>query len=143
MAKGAAQIVTLPAAHTHALRRAVLWPDRPLEAQGVEGDDTALHLGALEGEGVIGVASFFPDGPRVRLRKLAVDPARQGQGIGAALLRAGAARLRADGCTALWCDARVTALGFYERLGFAVAGPIFDKSGVAYRVATLDLRRPD
>lgn len=139
----AGQILRLPAARTHALRRAVLWPDRPLEAQGVEGDETALHLGALKGDGVIGVASFFRDGPRVRLRKLAVAPAHQGQGIGAALLRAGAARLRADGCTALWCDARVTALGFYERLGFAVTGPIFHKSGVAYRVATLDLRGPD
>lgn len=36
---------------------------------------------------------------------------RRDQGVGAALLRDDAARLRATGCATLWCDARVTAQG--------------------------------
>lgn len=130
----------ISAEQTHPLRKTVLWPDLALNAQGVEGDEAALHLGAFDADCLIGVASFFPGGERVRLRKLAVAEACRGRGLGARLVRDGAARMRSAGCCTLWCDARVGALGFYERLGFAVTGAVFDKAGVAYRVASLDLR---
>lgn len=132
---------TISAEQTHPLRKTVLWPDLALNAQGVEGDEAALHLGAFDTDRLIGVASFFPGGQRVRLRKLAVAEACRGRGLGARLVRDGAARMWSAGCCTLWCDARVGALGFYERLGFAVTGAVFDKAGVAYRVASLDLRR--
>jgi len=34
--------------------------------------------------------------------------------------------IRAHGGRLLWCNARVVALGFYERLGFVTEGPEFD-----------------
>ena len=37
-----------------------------------------------------------------------------------------AAPLRARGGDLLWCNARVVALGFYERLGFVAEGPEFE-----------------
>jgi len=124
---------------TLALRRQVLWPDKPLEFVRVPNDEIALHLGAFEGDALIGVASFYPDGRAAQLRKLAVDPSVQGQGIGAQLVLAGAELLRGQAITTLWCDARETALGFYTRLRFTIDPASFDKSGVQYRKAFLTL----
>ncbi|UWQ17407.1 GNAT family N-acetyltransferase [Jannaschia sp. M317] len=134
----APQVRQIAAQDTLPLRQSVLWPDLPLAALAVDGDADALHLGAFDG-GLIGVGSFYRDGTGARLRKLAVAADRQGQGIGARLVRAGARHLAAQGARLLWCDARVTAGAFYTRLGFTLSGVPFDKSGVTYRRATLPL----
>ena len=52
-----------------------------------------VHIGAFDGEVVVGCASVFPeaheDEPLAwRLRGMAVDPSRQGQGIGRLVLEA-------------------------------------------------------
>ncbi|GIT91838.1 N-acetyltransferase [Jannaschia pagri] len=135
------EIIPLTAEDTLPLRQKVLWPDRPLGALRVPGDDDAIHLGAERSGSLVGVASFYSDGPTsARLRKLAVDPAYQGQGLGRALVQAGALVLRQAGCDTLWCDARATALTFYHGLGFTIAPDSFEKSGLAYHKAHLDLR---
>ena len=56
---------------------------------------------------------------------MAVDPSRQGEGIGRAVLDAGLARLAAAGVPLLWANARDGALGFYEALGFRAVGDSF------------------
>lgn len=78
---------SIPADLTYDLRHKVLWPDSPIERVMVSGDEEALHIGAYEGEALIGVGSFFFDLPFVRLRKLAVLPEKQGRGIGSNLIR--------------------------------------------------------
>ena len=113
-------IVEIEGAGTHDLRRRVLRDGRTdLPAAYPEDDDPGvLHLGAVDDGQVVGVATFVPDGSgRWQLRGMAVDPARQGQGVGRALLEEGAARLGP-----LWAHARDAALGFYERLGWVVEG---------------------
>ena len=129
----------ITADQTLALRQRVLWPGKPLEFVRVPKDDTALHLGAFDRDKLVGVASFYPIEDTAQLRKLAVDPAFQGQGIGAKLVLAGAESLRKTDLKTMWCDARVTAIGFYERLGFCIEPRTFDKSGVLYRKAILTL----
>ena len=113
-------VVEIDGASTHDLRRRVLRDGRTdLPAAYPEDDDPGvLHLGALDDGQVVGVATFVPDGSGGwQLRGMAVDPTRQGQGIGRALLEEGAAR-----AGPLWAHARDTALGFYERLGWVVEG---------------------
>jgi len=39
----------------------------------------------------------------------------------------------------LWCDARKEARGFYQKLGFVMSDEVFEKSGIEYVKAQLDL----
>ena len=132
-------IVSISADETLPIRKKVLWPDLELADLALPEDATALHLGLFLGDTLIGVGSFFPDGKRYRLRKLAVDQASQGKGYGARLVKEGMKRLGAQGINELYCDVRVTATSFYQRLGFEVFGEEFDKNGVMYRKATRQL----
>lgn len=115
------------------LRQKVLWPALDLTSVRVPGDDDANHFGATLDGTLLAVLSLFPDGNCAQLRKFAVDPAVQKRGVGSALLRYA---LDDIDVREVWCDARCTALPFYQRLGFVITGAPFDKSGVAYRKAT-------
>lgn len=132
-------ICPIPAQQTLVFRQAHMWPDKPLEHVKVPGDETALHLGVFDGETLIGVASFFREPPGMRLRKLAVAPDYRGAGLGSDLVREGAALAREQDCTELWCDARQNARGFYEALGFTLDEATFEKSGLTYQIARLNL----
>lgn len=128
----------LSAADTRLLRQAVLRPHQRPEELVYPGDDApdTLHVGAYLGGTQVGVASIYREAqPGVsdaswRLRGMAVTPAVQGQGHGAALLHACMAHARAHGGTRLWCNARTTAAGFYRRLGFKVQGAEFELPGI-------------
>jgi GNAT superfamily N-acetyltransferase len=82
-----------------------------------------FHLGALEDGTVVGVATFVPREDGVwQLRGMAVEPDRQGRGIGTAILEHAVARLGAAGASLVWANGRDTALGFYQRAGWNVVG---------------------
>ncbi|KAI1208119.1 acyl-CoA N-acyltransferase [Annulohypoxylon truncatum] len=96
-----------------------------------------------EGEELISVLSLFVDQPngatttttKARFRKFATAHRWQGKGAGTALLRRAVDEAASRGATSLWCDARASALPFYERFGFWRAegeGKPFYKGGVAY-----------
>ena len=65
---------------------------------------------------------------------MATDAAVRGSGAGRALVVEGLARVAARGGDLVWCDARVAAAGFYERMGFAVVTEQFDKPGIGPHV---------
>lgn len=132
---------TLPADAVMRFRQAMLWPDKPLDHVRVCGDDTASHVGCHDNGALIAAGSFYGAGAQVRLRKLAVHPQYRRRGLAAAIVRTGAIKVRDQGATQLWCDARQTALGFYTSLGFVIDPEVFEKSGVAYQVARLDLTK--
>jgi predicted N-acetyltransferase YhbS len=54
------------------------------------------------------------------LDQIGVDPARQGEGIGGALIRFGLDRARADEVPAFLETAIAANVGYYERFGFRV-----------------------
>jgi GNAT superfamily N-acetyltransferase len=121
---------------TFPLRQAVLRPGRPATASVYAEDPSAVHVGAWEGDKLVGCATFFPDpwagGPddppepaAWRLRGMAVDPSRQRGGVGRRVLAAGVEAAHAAGAPLLWANARTTALPFYESQGWQVAGPEF------------------
>ena len=121
------------------IRHRVMWPDRPRSDVLLPGDQDALHFGAILSGTLIGVGSFFQDGAAYRLRKLAVEPAFQGKGIASTLIEVATQHLRTNGCTSIWCDARLSASEFYARIGFRLDPRVFQKNGLDYVVATLDL----
>ncbi len=120
-------------AETLPLRAAVLRPGGEPAAMPGDDDPDTLHLAARAPDGtVVGVVRFSPAPcpwrPFARspwqLRGMATDPAVRGTGAGRALVDDGLARIAARGGDLVWCDARVSAAGFYERMGFTVvAGP--------------------
>jgi GNAT superfamily N-acetyltransferase len=112
------------------LRQAVLRPGLPAEASRYPEDEAAVHVGAWDGEQLVGCATVFadpwPGTPAAwRLRGMAVAPERQGSGVGAVVLAEAVAAAREAGAPMMWANARSTALGFYVRSGWQVAGEEF------------------
>jgi len=115
------------------LRHEVLRPGQPVSASAYPQDDDqqTLHLAAYDDAGaVVGCATFFPERldaePAWRLRGMATAPAVRGQGYAGEMLARGREELRERGVRLLWCNARASAVGFYERYGFERRGAEFD-----------------
>ena len=117
------------------LRARILRAGRPVESARSRQDalPETKHLAAFTPGGELAgcVTYFWEDTPlaagsqALRFRGMAVDDAMQGAGIGRALMRELVARARAMGAQVLWANGRDGALGFYERIGFRVAGDAF------------------
>ena len=67
---------------------------------------------------------FHPQEPHWYLSMIGVDPSRQGQGLGSALLKAGLQRCDADGLPAYLESSSPKNVPLYERHGFEVIGLI-------------------
>jgi ribosomal protein S18 acetylase RimI-like enzyme len=115
-----------------------LWRDVLREGRQVErlaDPSGTFHLAARMPAGQLaGVVRFSPAPCPWRaarspwqLRGMATDPTARGIGAGRALLAEGLARVAALGGDLVWCDARVPAVGFYERMGFEVVTERFGK----------------
>jgi GNAT superfamily N-acetyltransferase len=110
-----------------ALRQRVLYPGLPHSKAFYPGDETAQHIGAFDDAGsLVGIASLFPreDGS-LQLRGMATAPLARGSGAGRAIVRFAEEHAGQTG-TPLWCNARVRAMGFYEKCGWVVEGEEFD-----------------
>lgn len=122
----------IPAARTYDLRHRVLWPDKPPAYVELPEDARGLHFGAFEAGQLRSVVSLFVDGAEARFRKFATEPAAQGRGLGTALLRHVMQEAARRGARRLWCDARQSTAGFYQKFGFSVDGAPFYKGPVPY-----------
>lgn len=119
------------------------WTDRL--ATYPEDDTVAVHLGAFVGgaDSPQGVGTIYaeapppahageiprwayPRGAAWRLRGMATSHAARGTGLGRAVLEACFDVVREAQGRALWCNARIGALDFYQRLGMVTVGPEFD-----------------
>lgn len=147
MTAGFSQFAIQPisARQARPLRTAVLRPGFPPEKSIYPQDSLpqVLHAGALlEGE-LVGVATVFPEEPpweqvpdAWRLRGMAVLAPARGLGIGKKLVRYCLDHIQSHGGRMLWCNARVSALPFYQGLGFITIGEEFisPDSGPHYRM---------
>lgn len=133
--------VTDDLAACHAIRRAVFidGQDVPeaLEVDGLDGE--ATHLLARR-EGVpIGTLRILRDGDAGKVGRVAVLESERGQGTGAALMRAAERECRLMGLARVTLGSQVHAIPFYERLGYAAHGPVYDDAGIPHRDMTLPL----
>jgi predicted GNAT family N-acyltransferase len=115
-------------------------PDLELD----ELDGTADHFVAYDGDRAVGAGRLVvepagfegsdPDlGPVGHLGRLAVRPETRGTGLGVDLVAAVEARAGERGLRVMVLSAQTQALGFYERLGYAAYGPVFDDAGLPHR----------
>lgn len=119
-----------------ALRLKVLWPHKEtIEActLPVDTDETTFHMGAIKEGKVVGTSTFiidinskFEEKNQYRLRAMATDPEIQGTGTGSKIIEKAIEELKSRGIKLLWCDARLRATGFYEKINFKVLGDIYD-----------------
>src|SRR4051812_3015779 len=112
----------------------------------MHGDENAdaVHVGAFDDDEatLLGTCLVLPRPYPVRpdepnswqLRGMATVPARQGQGIGAAVLAAAVDLVVERGGQLIWCDARTSARAFYAQHGFTAEGEEFEhlESGIPH-----------
>jgi predicted GNAT family N-acyltransferase len=118
---------------TYPLWRDVLREGRPVPR--LEDPVGTFHLAAWSAGRLVGVVRFSPAPcpwrPEARapwqLRGMATDAVARGTGAGRALVEEGLTRVAQLGGDLVWCDARVPAVGFYERMGFSVVTDEFVK----------------
>jgi predicted N-acetyltransferase YhbS len=129
---------------TYALRAAVLRPNGGEITWAGDEDPATFHLAAHSGGRLVGVVRFSPAPCPWRtaaapwqLRGMATDADLQGVGVGRAMVADGLDRVPARGGNLVWCHARVTAAGFYERMGFTAVTSEYDKPGLGPHVGML------
>ena len=118
------------------LRYEVLWPHKnSVNECTIEPDseNTTFHVGAVMGEEVVGTSTLiidinsnFEEKNQYRLRAMATSPKIRGTRTGVAIVNRAIEELRKRDVKLLWCDARLIATGFYEKLGFKVKGDVYE-----------------
>lgn len=108
------------------LRLRVLRPGREPECvrHAPDLDPDAVHIGAFLNGRLAGIASLLPNSG-LQLRGMAVEPDLRMTGVGAAILRY-AHRIAVERNLPLWCNARDSAVGFYQKSGWVVEGDGFE-----------------
>jgi GNAT superfamily N-acetyltransferase len=145
-------VVELATEDTYDLRRRVLREGTPSRDVTYAQDDRpgTVHLGVRLDGALVAVSSWapevYPAAPEaraVRLRGMAVEPGRQGTGVGKRLLDEGLDRARRDGVELVWATARDAVLDFYARAGFQPEGEGFvdEATGLPHHAVVLRLIR--
>ncbi|MEI3797773.1 MULTISPECIES: 1-(5-phosphoribosyl)-5-[(5-phosphoribosylamino)methylideneamino]imidazole-4-carboxamide isomerase [unclassified Chitinophaga] len=114
------------------LRRDVLYPNESLDAVKVDHDADGLHFGVFDQGQLVTVVSLFLGRDSAQFRKLATAPAAQGKGFGKAILAHLVDICKKEKIKLLWCNARDTAVTFYDRLGYTTKGDYFIKGGITF-----------
>ena len=133
------EIFAIQPRDTYEIRERLLIPDGPEKDNNYLNDDDELtfHLGAFINKRLVSVASFYFDAhPKIgeenqfRLRGMATLPEFQGKGLSKALLKTAIPLIKRNHCSALWCNAKNNAVGFYSKVGFEKVGEPFNIEGI-------------
>jgi GNAT superfamily N-acetyltransferase len=127
---------------TWRLRQQVLYPAQKLYEMELDEDNDGIHFGAFTDSALVGVISLFQHETVFQFRKLGVLPEFQKMGIGNSLLNRVEEYALLEGGTSIWCNARVSAIGFYMKAGYAHTGKLFSKNGFDYQILEKRLKEP-
>ena len=103
--------------------------------EDLTGDAADVTLCALHQNNVIGclMLQWAGGGAEVKLRQMAIAAAWQAKGIGRKLMLAAEDYCRNKGIARIVLHARVTAIPFYEKLGYSVMSGEFTEVGIAHK----------
>ena len=128
-------IQKITATETYPVRHIVLRAGKPIESCQFDGDElgSTHHFGYYFNNQIIGVISLFEikNEPFVaqkpfQIRGMAVLPSFQKQGIGEALVKEAEKFCTTQKADLTWFNARTTAVGFYQKMGYKILGPEFE-----------------
>lgn len=138
------EIKKITASALYPIRHEILRNGEPIEKCIYPNDnaETTSHFGLYVKDMLVGVISIFKtsnplfnDEKQFQIRGMAVLETHQKKGYGAALVNKAVAHLKTnENNYTLWFNARIIAIGFYEKLGFEKIGDAFeiDTIGVHY-----------
>lgn len=126
----------IPPAEVLPLRSLVLRDGMPQHLCVFDEDEWAetFHLGVIDtrDEQPKSILTAFPKkwqsltGRGYQLRGMATHPDFQGMGLGAKLVRFLSTYLKEQGADYIWCNARVIAFPFYQKMGFQFLSDAFE-----------------
>ena len=125
----------ITAAETYPLRHKILRQNEPIEKCVYPYDtaDSTVHFGLFENNVLFGIISvfetkkdIFTDKKQFQIRGMAVLENHQKKGYGAALVKHAMEYLQKEQEFLIWFNARIIALGFYDKLGFEKIGTVFE-----------------
>jgi predicted GNAT family N-acyltransferase len=126
-----------------AVRRAVFIEEQriPESEEWDEIDPLARHvLAVAANRDAVGTGRLEPTG---KIGRVAVLPQFRGAGVGSLIMGYLVNQATESGFTSVYLHAQVTAVGFYERLGFRVEGPVFDEVGIPHVRMRMGIKRRD
>lgn len=107
------------------------------EADELDGEeDLCQHWLALdENDNPIGTARLHPiDEVEAKAQRVAVLPAWRGLGVGTLLMTALELHAAEKGHQRILLGAQLTAIPFYENLGYEVCSDVFDDAGIPHKM---------
>ncbi len=81
-----------------------------------------IHLVVMRDDELLACLVLRKQGEKMQMRQVAVDNNLQKQGIGSQMIAASEAIALKHSCQLMHCQARETAVPFYERLGYYTVG---------------------
>ena len=114
----------------------------PAELELDEHDPLAVHALVLEGGRCIGTARLVDLGNgQAQIGRMAVLAPFRGKGIGKQILAELIELAKSQGAKSITLRSQVSAIPFYEKLGFQAKGSTYDEAGIAHRNMILLLAR--
>jgi predicted GNAT family N-acyltransferase len=111
-----------------------------LSEQDVRDEGEQVHLAAMDEQGnVVGCALIAFDRNTARIRQMAVEEAYRSRGIGTELLRRAEDAVRTRKVRSVTLHARLSARGFYERLGYTAVSEVFTEVTIPHIAMQKDL----
>lgn len=109
--------------------------------EDLQKESQQLHFGLADDDGkLVACAIVVPlDKHHVKLRQMAVETDRQGNGFGAQLIAAIECELRSRRYQSITLHARCTAIEFYEKQGYQKCGSEFTEVGISHWKMTKDI----
>ncbi|MEM1296073.1 MAG: GNAT family N-acetyltransferase, partial [Verrucomicrobiota bacterium] len=106
--------------------RAPLSLDFTKEQLDAESDETHLVAKSVSGDILATACLVWTDETTAKLRQVAVEPDSRGLGLGEEIVRFAESRVALSGRSSVYCHARHTVIGFYEKLGYKIIGTSFE-----------------
>ena len=114
------EIKEIKPSETLDLRHRILSPKKSIDSIILAEDDSGQHFGLFKDNQLISVISLFIENDTAQFRKFATENSEQNKGYGSILLNHIVEESLKNNVKNLWCNARLTALIFYEKFGFEV-----------------------
>jgi GNAT superfamily N-acetyltransferase len=124
---------------TWRIRHEVMYPDAAFEVIKLDDDPEGVHFGLFANGQLCTVVSLFNEGKIYRFRKFATVVDAQGKGYGTLMLNHLIHYVQTMGAEKLWCNARVSAAGFYGKLGFVPTDQRSVSKGIDFVIMELQL----
>jgi predicted GNAT family N-acyltransferase len=111
-----------------------------LDPEKLKLENHDFHLGAFHDQRLLGCLILSPDSNQIlKMRQVAVDDTVQGMGIGKQMVLKSETFAREKNYIEIRLSARVTAIPFYETLGYTVYGDPFLEIGLPHRYMSKNL----